>query len=91
MDEVVDGLLKTNPFLANKPRQPIGGGTVKRRLGWWIQKMNPFQLLKMGYGTKGNRRLTRASFYFPKSRKFHMALTLPEASIHYQQIRYRKV
>ncbi|MDT2262365.1 hypothetical protein P7H12_00055 [Paenibacillus larvae] len=67
MDEVVDGLLKANPFLANKPQQPIGGGTnpsgdqqVDKQRGGTVPNCS-----KMGYGTKAlNRRLTRASFYF---------------------------
>ncbi|MCY9509985.1 hypothetical protein M5W68_15460 [Paenibacillus larvae] len=54
MDEVVDGLLKANPFLANKPQQPIGGGTNPSGDSAQVdvKDMNPFQLLKMGYGTK---------------------------------------
>ncbi|MDT2287347.1 phage scaffolding protein [Paenibacillus larvae] len=55
MDEVVDGLLKANPFLANKPQQPIGGGTNPSGDSAQVdtKDMNPFQLLKMGYGTEG--------------------------------------
>ncbi|MDT2236645.1 hypothetical protein P7H19_10550 [Paenibacillus larvae] len=54
MDEVVDGLLKANPFLANKPQQPIGGGTNPSGDSAQVdtKDMNLFQLLKMGYGTK---------------------------------------
>ncbi|WP_052304529.1 hypothetical protein [Paenibacillus larvae] len=54
MDEVVENLLKANPFLANKPQQPIGGGTNpsgdSTQLD--VKDMNPFQMLKTAYGTK---------------------------------------
>ncbi|AXF39767.1 hypothetical protein LEY_6 [Paenibacillus phage Ley] len=54
MDEVVEGLLKDNPFLANKPQQPVGGGTNPSGDSAQVdvKDMNPFQLLKMGYGTR---------------------------------------
>ncbi|MED1164271.1 hypothetical protein [Bacillus paranthracis] len=54
MDEVVEGLLKDNPFLANKPRQPVGSSTNPSGDSAQVdaKDTNPFQLLKMGYGTK---------------------------------------
>lgn len=54
MGEVVENLLKANPFLANKPQQPIGGSTNpsgdSAQLD--VKDMNPFQMLKTAYGTK---------------------------------------
>ncbi|MEV2662442.1 hypothetical protein ABNC42_18595 [Paenibacillus larvae] len=54
MDEVIDGLLKDNPFLVGKPQLPVGGSTNPSGDSAQvdIKDMNPFQLLKMGYGTK---------------------------------------
>ncbi|AQZ48379.1 hypothetical protein ERICIV_02237 [Paenibacillus larvae subsp. larvae] len=54
MDEVVEGLLKDNPFLANKPQQPVGSSTNPSGDSAQVdaKDTNPFQLLKMGYGTK---------------------------------------
>lgn len=54
MDEVVENLLKANPFLANKPQQPVGGSTNPSGDSAQVdtKDMNPFQMLKMAYGTK---------------------------------------
>ncbi|MEV2312441.1 Clp protease ClpB [Paenibacillus larvae] len=54
MDEVIEGLLKDNPFLANKPQQPVGSSTNPSGDSTQVdaKDTNPFQLLKMGYGTK---------------------------------------
>ncbi|MDT2263951.1 hypothetical protein P7H12_10590 [Paenibacillus larvae] len=53
MDEVVDGLLKANPFLANKTTATDWQARIQAETRHRDTKdMNPFQLLKMGYGTK---------------------------------------